>query len=73
MKSIRFNKSILALINAMFIAMPAIAQDGNDFYSNLGKMYVVVGVIVLVFVGLILFLVRLERRIKKLEKEITNK
>jgi CcmD family protein len=34
-----------------------------------GKIYVVVAVLSIVFVGIILFLVRLERSLNKLEKE----
>jgi CcmD family protein len=34
-----------------------------------GKIYVVVAVLSIVFAGIILFLVRLERRLNKLEKE----
>ena len=65
-------KALLSLITSMLFISVLHAQDGSDFYSNIGKMYVVVGVIVIVFVGLVIFLIRLERRIKKLEREITN-
>ncbi len=45
-------------------------EIANDFNNNIGKMYVVVGVIVLIFLGLVYFLVRMDRRLKKLEKDI---
>ncbi|GAB3165592.1 CcmD family protein [Telluribacter humicola] len=35
-----------------------------------GKIWVVVGVIVLIFVGIVLYLVRLDSKISKLEKKI---
>ncbi|MEP6747187.1 MAG: CcmD family protein [Bacteroidota bacterium] len=34
-----------------------------------GKIYVVVTVILIIFIGIILYLVRLDRKITKLEKE----
>ena len=48
------------------------ADTGGDFFTNIGKIYVVVGVILLVFLGLVFFLIRLENRIKKLEDEISK-
>lgn len=50
------------------------AQSGNEaemadtFRSN-GKIYVVVAVILTLFAGIITYLVRLDRKITKLEKE----
>jgi len=41
---------------------------GNDMRSN-GKIYVVVAVLVTIFIGIILYLIRLDRKITKLEKE----
>jgi hypothetical protein len=35
-----------------------------------GKIYVVVGVVLIILAGLILYLVRIERKVSKLEKEI---
>jgi len=50
------------------------AQDGKevemaDTMRSNGRIYVVVAVIVLILVGLILYLVRLDRKITKMEKE----
>jgi divalent metal cation (Fe/Co/Zn/Cd) transporter len=39
-----------------------------DMRSN-GKIYIVVAVIVIIVVGLFLYLISLEKRIKKMEKE----
>lgn len=46
------------------------AQSAIDdvFYSN-GKIYVVVGVMSIIFIILALYLFRLDRKISKLEKE----
>ncbi len=38
-----------------------------------GKIYVVVGVILVIFAGTIFYLVNIERKLKKLEKEVREK
>jgi CcmD family protein len=38
-----------------------------------GKIYVVVGVIFIIFIGITFYLVRIDRKIATLEKEINNK
>jgi CcmD family protein len=45
------------------------AQDmASEMRSN-GKIYVVVAVLVTIFIGVILYLIRLDRKLTKLEKE----
>lgn len=41
----------------------------NEFFRSESKIYVAVGVLVIIFSCLVLYLVRLDRRISKLEKE----
>ncbi len=49
------------------------AQSGSaDFMRSMGKMYVVVAVIVAVFVGIVLFLVYLDRRLTRIENQIND-
>ncbi len=66
-------KWILTLL--MLAPLFSYAQQGQDmadtFRSN-GKIYVVLLVICTIFAGIILFLVYLERKIKKLEKNQNN-
>jgi CcmD family protein len=62
------------LINILFLAlMPllSLAQDVEmaDTMRSNGKIYVVVGVIAIIFVGLLVYMVMLDRRLAKLEKE----
>ena len=45
------------------------AQSMADEMRSSGKIYVVVAVLVTIFIGIILYLVRLDRKITKLEKE----
>jgi hypothetical protein len=46
------------------------AQDkgANDFFGNIGKIYVVVGVLMILFVTMIGFLIYLERKLTRIEK-----
>jgi CcmD family protein len=47
------------------------AQDRTpDFMRSVGKMYVVVAVIVAVFLGIVLFLTYLDKRLTRLENQI---
>jgi CcmD family protein len=61
---------VFFVLNASFNFLNAASQiDMADKMRADGKIYVVVAVLSIVFVGIILFLVRLERRLNKLEKE----
>jgi CcmD family protein len=46
--------------------------QGNDFLRNTAKIYVVVGVIAIVFIGIVIFLIRLDKKLTKLENQIKN-
>ena len=72
-----------SLLRCLFVLLctcgPAhclIAQGGGevapDFLRSIGKMYVVVAVIVVVFLGLALYLWRLDRRLTDLEDQIDD-
>lgn len=41
----------------------------NEFFRSDNKIYVAVGLLVIIFTIIILYLVRLDRRLSKLEKE----
>lgn len=49
------------------------AQTDADFMRSMGKMYVVVAVIVAIFIGIVVYLVSLDRKITKLENQIIEK
>lgn len=58
--------------------MISYAQSGNgiemaDVMRSSGKIYVVVLVVFVIFLGLFLYLIKLDRKISKMEKEIENK
>lgn len=66
----RISLSVLTILGAY---LPATAQaETADFMRSTGKIYVVVAVIIAVFVGLILFMVYLDRRLTKLENQIND-
>lgn len=46
------------------------AQTMADEMRSNGKIYVVVAVLTTIFLGIILYLIRLDKKLSKLEKEI---
>ena len=70
----RAMKNAISLLTALLlIPILAIGQgDNTDFMRSVGKMYVVYGVIIVIFIVLVLFLVYLDRRLTKLENQIND-
>ena len=63
-------KKIFLIASLLLFSTFLLAQnDGGDFMRNTGSIYVVVGVILIIFVGIIAFLINLDKKITKLEKE----
>lgn len=64
---------LLLLITSLMVNLLALAQDTSvdmaDTMRKEGKIYVVVAIILTIFAGIIFFLIRLDRKISKLEKE----
>lgn len=56
------------MLFAFFLVISANAADLNTWISTTQKFPVVFAVLLIIFVGLFFFLVRLEKRISKLEK-----
>lgn len=54
-----------------FLPVSVFAQDVEmaDMLHENGKIYVVVGVIAIIFAGLVVYLVSIDRRLTKMEKE----
>lgn len=62
-------KNILASV-LLFVTMIANAQEEVEMADGMrseGKIYVVVGIILIVLIGLVLYLVSIDRKVKKLE------
>ncbi|MGY8952505.1 MAG: CcmD family protein [Flavobacteriales bacterium] len=67
-------KSILILFSSFFIAFRAIAQE-VEMASGLrseGKIYVVVGVLSIIFIGIVVYLISIDKKVTKLEKKINK-
>ena len=72
MKFFRFRK-FFTIILLLAISLPASWAQGNrDFMRETGKINVVVGVILLIFLGIVLYLVRLERKLTRLEHQLND-
>lgn len=69
-------KKFFLFIIAVFSFLPLIAQElaqpAVEMATGLrssGKIYVVVATIAIIFVGLAIYLIRIDKRLSKLEKE----
>ena len=63
----------ISIISLLFSITSLMAQDQEpDFLRSIGKIYVVVLVIVAIFIGIVLFLIYLDRRLTKLENQINE-
>ena len=67
----RFISFVVLLITTVVSAFGQVDQEVEmaDQMRADGKIYVVVAVVLIVFIGLILYLISLDRKISKLEKE----
>ncbi len=68
-------KKIIFLLLLFALSASIWAQDGKqkvemaDTMRSNGRIYVVVAVVLTILIGLVLYIVRLDRKISKLEKE----
>ena len=62
----------LLLFNVSIWAQKPNVEMADTMRDN-GKIYVVVAVIVTIFIGIILYLIRLDRKMTRLEKDIHSK
>ena len=74
------HKKIYTLVLTLLLSVPVWAQVAGDtskvemadtFRAN-GKIYVVVAVLVTILLGLILYVIRLDRKINQLEKDFNK-
>ncbi|HEY5968900.1 MAG TPA: CcmD family protein [Chitinophagaceae bacterium] len=63
-------KKLISILTFIFLTFFANAQDVKmaDMMKENGKIYVVIAVMLTILGGLVLYLVRLDRKISKLEK-----
>ena len=72
------NKKIILSILAVFMSFMSFAQNPNqvemaDVMRGNGKIYVVVGVLLILLIGFFLYLIFLDKKVSKLEKELHKK
>jgi uncharacterized membrane protein YidH (DUF202 family) len=61
---------VLLLLSLLANAQQQDTEKGpvNEFFRSNDKIYVIVGVLLIIFAGIIIFLISLERKISKLEQ-----
>lgn len=64
--------TILTSILLLFSTILMGQSDSPDFMRSIGKIYVVVAVIIAIFLGIVLFLIYLDRKLTKLENQIKD-
>ncbi|MCG8330836.1 MAG: CcmD family protein [Chitinophagales bacterium] len=64
--------TILTSILLLFSTVLMGQSDSPDFMRSIGKIYVVVAVIIAIFLGIVLFLIYLDRKLTKLENQIKD-
>ena len=64
-------RRLISILLLAFMPILSMAQevDMADTMRSNGKIFVVVGVIAIIFVGLLVYMVMLDRRLTKMEKE----
>lgn len=64
-------KLFLLTLSLLFSAFELMAQasDDNSVMVSNGKIYVVLAVCLTIFAGIVLYLVRIDRKISRLEKK----
>ncbi len=64
--------TLMMIISASTFAQDSSIEMATGLYQS-GKIYVVVVVMSIIFIGIVGYLIMLDRKITKLEKEIQNK
>jgi hypothetical protein len=59
-------------ISFQFFFMLSLSAADTDFMRSIGKIYVVVGVMLLLFLGIVFYLILLDRRLTKFENQIKS-
>jgi len=66
-------KNLTLTLVGLLITISVMAQsNGPDFFRSIGKIYVVAAVMVVTFIGIVVFLVYIDRKIKNIEDEISS-
>jgi hypothetical protein len=63
---------IIPLTSIDFLLLNAAAPEGVDFFRSTGKINVVYAVILIIFLGLVFSIYRLDKRLTSLENRVNN-
>ena len=63
------NLTLSMLLVLAFITTANAQAETPDFMRSTGKIYVVIAVLCIIFTGIVLFLINLDRKLSRLEKE----
>lgn len=68
-------KKTVAFIYCLLSSMLCFSQDVEmaDGMRSSGKIYVVIGVLITILLGIILFLIMIDRKVNELEKKLNKK
>jgi hypothetical protein len=71
-------KKIIAFFTLLLNTGALFAQDSStvemaDVMRSNGKIYVVLAVVLVIFAGLIIYLISLDRKVSRMEKDLRNK
>ncbi len=61
---------MLSLIQSIFLVFINIAE--TDFMRQTGKIHVVYGVLTIIFIGIIVYLIFIEKKIRVIEKRLEH-
>ncbi len=67
-------RSLLLIIafSSLYFSARAEGQVIHDFFRSQGKIYVVVAVIIVLFIGIVAYLISLDRKLSKIENRIKH-
>jgi CcmD family protein len=69
----RFLTALLSLFTVLTAQAQASTVEMADTMRSEGKIYVVVGIVLIVLVGLIVYLVVMDRKVSRLEKQLSDR
>jgi CcmD family protein len=69
------NKHVNFLLTFLLLTVAAQAQDAEmaDTMRSNGKIYVVVSIVLVILLGLVVYLVSIDRKVSNLEKRLSEK
>lgn len=62
----------IILLNVLTITSSYAESSSLDYLRSTGKIYTVIAVIVILFIGIVIYLYRIDNKLTKLENQIKN-